>query len=604
MQHSFTKAFCCLFFFALTLQVKGQPNWIQESQRTTRYPNATFLTGFSVAKNTQNEAGDEFMNKQVEVARTELINSIYTNLQSLSSLNIENKNTQTNEVYRLKTASFSKASISGLKIEKYYDVNNKTAYAFAYARKKEVIDYNRRLIQENKVNIEGQIQKAERFNQSGNSQQALKAYYEGLTLLRNVETAQSVLLALNIDLTALPYRQEFNQYAFTINQGIEKLQNSSNLKIEDICYFLASGLSLQLGSTNQAIHLQSLYFENKGFESPFSQQIGAQLEKQLINVGKYNIRNSKSKQDNQIPLVIKGSYWLEGDIIRIIAIAENRMEEQTLASAEGKLSVQAIENAEEALVPLIIRKMDQLQNFRLTAVNPRMELKVTEADQSPAVVQVSSDKSISSLAQIPLIFLDPQKGNILSKSRTNNSGRASGAFQGLSPSNQIQFVEAYIDIPSYLNLDEQDPRLKRLLPSIPKEKVRFMLKVSGPSIQIDALESDQYGKALSTPILGPKIKSMLSQNGYSFTEQFTEADLVVNIRANAKAGKNFGGLFFSYIDATISIVDMQAGKEVYSNSFENVKGGAGSYPQATMKAYQAIAETITNDLKAALNLDK
>lgn len=575
------------------------PVWVQENQRNLRYPSSTYLTGFSVAKNTLNEAGDEFMNKLVEVARTELINSIYTNLQSLSSLNIENKNTQTNEVYRLRTASFSKASISGMEVKKYYDPTNRTAFAFAYARKAEVVEYNQRLINEYKSGIEAAIQRGQSFQSAGNAQQALKAFYEGLTILRNVETAQSVLLALNVDMSQLPHRESFNQYSVSLNQEIENLQKSDHLKLDDAAYFLAYGLFIQLGKMEQSLLIQPLTYENKGFESPFSQQLSTILKNQLIEAGQYTVRESFEKNQSD-HLLIKGSYWKDGEKIRIITLAEDAGEGAIRASAEAAIPLRQLPQDGQGIVPPVLQKVEQLQNARLTALNPRIEGKVHQMERSPAKVQLVNTVDQTPLADIPVAFTATESGQVLARARTNQEGVASGVLLQMKASGNIQFVEALVDIPTYLQLSEEDPRLATIKAAIPPEKARFMLKVGGLAVQLEANEVDARGRNMPTPILGPKVKNTLISNGYTFTEDYSQADLYINIQAVAKDGKSFGGLFFSYVDATISVVDLQSGKEIYSNAFENIKGGAGSFEQATTKAFQSIAETVTTDLKEKL----
>ncbi len=594
-------SFLCLNVFTATT-LSAQPGWTQETIRNQQFPASTYLTGFSVAKNTQNEAGDEFMNKQVEVARTELINSIYTNLQSLSSLNIENKNTQTNEVYRLKTASFSKASISGLKVEKYYDAANLTAYAFAFAKKAEVIDYNKRLITEAKEKTQELIERAQSFEASNNNQQALKTYYEALTLLRSVETAQSVLLALKIDLSELPFRNTFNQHVLSVNQGIERLQRSQSLTLNDVCYALAYGLFLQIGALDQPMAMTPLTYENSGFESPFSKQLQAQLEKQLVNVGQYNIQRESSAAEN-LPTV-KGSYWKEADGVHIIVLLEDGPSANMVASAEGRLPWQQINDPENTFIPAVLKKAEILRNIRLKALNPRLEAKANEMQDHPARVQLTAADFPGQLNDIPMIFTRPSGEEILARARTDEQGMATAVLQNMAPSSRIQFVDALIDIIAYLQPAEEHPGYQRLIKSLPQEKVRFMVKINGLTVHLETAENDANGAPLPNPILGPKIKSILGKSGHQFTDDFSEADWHIRIDARSRNGNSIGALFFSYVDATISVVDLKNGRELYGNTFENVKGGGGSFEQASLKAFQTISETIANDLSNAMKLEK
>jgi len=91
-------------------------------------------------------------------------------------------------------------------------------------------------------------------------------------------------------------------------------------------------------------------------------------------------------------------------------------------------------------------------------------------------------------------------------------------------------------------------------------------------------------------LIEPQLKESLAQYGYDFKDNDTDVDYVIKVRASSRKGGNVSGVYFAYVDVTISVYDVNSGKEIYKDSINNLKGGGGTFDQAGGKAYYKAAE--------------
>ena len=104
------------------------------------------------------------------------------------------------------------------------------------------------------------------------------------------------------------------------------------------------------------------------------------------------------------------------------------------------------------------------------------------------------------------------------------------------------------------------------------------------------------GNLLSIKIIEPKIKKYLTEKGYSFTDDIASADAMISINAESRQGSEIYGQYIAFVDATISITDMNTGEEIYKNSLQNKKGIQLSFEKAGLKAYQNVSLEINGNI--------
>ena len=124
---------------------------------------------------------------------------------------------------------------------------------------------------------------------------------------------------------------------------------------------------------------------------------------------------------------------------------------------------------------------------------------------------------------------------------------------------------------------------------------KFIINVIGPTVYLEAKEYN-FGVPLSVKILEPKIKKYLTEKGYSFTDDIASADAMISINAESRQGSEMYGQYIAFVDATISVTDMNSGEEIYKNSLQSKKGIQLSFEKAGLKAYQNVSTEIYSDI--------
>ena len=117
-------------------------------------------------------------------------------------------------------------------------------------------------------------------------------------------------------------------------------------------------------------------------------------------------------------------------------------------------------------------------------------------------------------------------------------------------------------------------------------------------------EEKNLNKPLKSPILEPEIKELLSRH-VEFVKSNPDFYLHINVNTVVKA-KNVepGFPFFSYCNASVSLVDAENNQEFFMANVADIKGGDfGSFRTAGIRAYDQMKSKILHELqKNLLNL--
>lgn len=232
-----------------------------------------------------------------------------------------------------------------------------------------------------------------------------------------------------------------------------------------------------------------------------------------------------------------------------------------------------------------------LSKIKLQPINPKIDVKTgSSTNDNLNVRAILSDQGKEvNITNLPIQFsFIKGQGELVKSIRTNSNGIAQGQIITISPLQRIQMVKCSLDIEDYLTADSASNYLKRLLMNLNLPNSKFILNVSGPTVFIESLESN-LGNALSVNILEPSIKKLLSDKGYTFTDDIAKADAMITIEASSREGSEMYGQYATFVDASISIVDMNTGEEIYKNSMQNIKGIQLSYDKAGLTAYRKIS---------------
>ena len=575
------KTVCFILLFFPLLLIAQAPQWIDYSWRTTSYPEQDYFMTFISGEVPENSDAKSLLDEYEEQAKAALIQQIQVSLQSATDYQVANIDAATSEAFRMRSQSLSKAQITGLRTERYHDRKKSLAYAIAWAKKSELKYFYRNAVSRLMEQIVNQKLTADNYRSKNDQQQALKTYYETMPLFTELEEAQFILLALEIVNERDTRLKESHDLLVAVKGAITDLQQSEKGSIDDLGYFMAYGLFLQMGDLQSPIYLQAFGFENSGLNSEFSERFKTALSGGLVRAGDYQV----SDYPNSKAVTVTGSYWKEGENIKVNAIA--RQNGQAKAAAEVSLPVQWLRDRSVNWVPEPYLRIAQLAEIKLEAVNPQHEARAGRPLSEPLKVKVLGT---ASLTEVPVTFYLQEE--LIGKAATNQAGIAVLPFTAKQADRQTQIVLAKIDLKEYLGGEPEPAFLSQLEKQYPIAPARFMIHVAPLTIFVQSSEKDHYSHQLEIKLLEPVLKEALAERGYAFTDQMNEADLLVEIDAKARNGSNVQGIYFGFVDASVSVMDLSDGREIWKQSLSSIKGGGADFKRAIIKAYEMAAQEL------------
>jgi hypothetical protein len=123
---------------------------------------------------------------------------------------------------------------------------------------------------------------------------------------------------------------------------------------------------------------------------------------------------------------------------------------------------------------------------------------------------------------------------------------------------------------------------------------QVMMKVQRPVVYLTADEKS-FGSAKVNYQITNKLKNLLANNGFEFTEDKTVADLWFDIKADAEKGSVSGSIYISYLTSVIKVTAMKEAKEIYATTLDRVKGYGLDYDKSSIDAYNKALETLEKE---------
>lgn len=583
---------CFLMFGGVCSLLAQKPNWVNSSSRQEAFPERSYFTGYSYELNSQNKAREDLLELLKGYAKTDLIQSIQVSIKSVTTLDVENKNKQSTEYLKQVSTSLSQANIVGLKYEVYYDAKTKEAFAFCYALKSEVIAYYKNTVASKTADIRNKIEIAKKAVDSGDKKNALKAYFDCLPMFREIEEAQGLLLVLSINDEQSLMTDLSKQLRIEVNKGIFALYSGKSLSLDDVAYFVAYSLKMQTGEMADQLSLDKFCYQDTDLPSLFSSRFGSSLEQSLVK------ENFKLLRGGKPACALSGTYWEDGENIKIIAILRNCETGKALASAEGLLSKAWLNDNGIHYIPDNIEKLKKLGRIRLSATPVDVRAKQNQILSTPIVVKLveTDDAGLEKpLPNVPICFTYPSGGKqSIIRLMTSADGKIDFA-EKLQTSERKLRLSISLDLLNYLQADSMSAFYKKTMKMYALPKAAVNVELTGSTIFFEGSET-KFGSKMNVSVLEPKLKEALSSKGFEFVSSKDKADMVIRIDANARQGSNIDGICMSFVDANVSLAEVSSGSEIFKNSYTNIKGGGSDFDMAAVKAYSSAAKKIADEI--------
>ena len=111
------------------------------------------------------------------------------------------------------------------------------------------------------------------------------------------------------------------------------------------------------------------------------------------------------------------------------------------------------------------------------------------------------------------------------------------------------------------------------------------------------LTSDEksLGTEKNTAQLSNRLKNLLSNNGFEFTNDKSSADLWMDVKADAEKGSVSGSIYLTYLSSVIRVVSVRDGKEIFATTIDRVKGYGLDYDKSSVDAYNKALVTLEKE---------
>jgi len=229
-----------------------------------------------------------------------------------------------------------------------------------------------------------------------------------------------------------------------------------------------------------------------------------------------------------------------------------------------------------------------LNDIELKANNPKLDAQMGKPLRKPLEAIVTNSTTAAPIANIPVHYsFIKGSGDIVASSKSDKNGIAATQITKVTGMDKLQLVKAEAS-PAGLLGQNASSLIETLVKGFTLPSARFTLNVVSLSVAFET-EEMLMGNHLKIPRIEPMLKNSLSTQGFTFVDDVSKANMLVTIKSNGRDGGEFSGLYTVYVDANISVTDLNSGEEVYKTSFNNVKGVSINYDKAGMKAYDEIA---------------
>ncbi len=185
------------------------------------------------------------------------------------------------------------------------------------------------------------------------------------------------------------------------------------------------------------------------------------------------------------------------------------------------------------------------------------------------------------------------QGNVFPNYKTDDSGKAKVMMTKISSRELEQTVAVKVDI-SALSGSGLSPIYTLLASTFQVPRGHVVLKVQRPIVFLTSVEKS-LGENKANNQISNKLKNLLANNGFEFTEDRSKADLWFDVKADSEKGSVSGSIYITFLTSVIKVAALKEGKEIYATTLDRVKGYGLDYDRSSIDAYNKAIETLEKE---------
>lgn len=222
-------------------------------------------------------------------------------------------------------------------------------------------------------------------------------------------------------------------------------------------------------------------------------------------------------------------------------------------------------------------------------INRRINL-----NAQPVIAQVTFKDTAEPAVDFPLVAsFEKGQGDVFPEYRTDNEGSARILISKIASRELEQTVSVSLNVDA-LSGSSNSPVYNLIASTIKPPGTKIILRVQRPVVYMTTNEKS-LGMLRSSNQLSNRLKNLLTTAGFEFTNASESADLVMEVLADSERSSVSGSIYIALLTGTIKVTDTQAGRIIYSTTFDRIKGYGLDYERASVDAYSKALETLEKD---------
>ncbi|MCK6610905.1 MAG: LPP20 family lipoprotein [Bacteroidia bacterium] len=257
------------------------------------------------------------------------------------------------------------------------------------------------------------------------------------------------------------------------------------------------------------------------------------------------------------------------------------------------------------LVNEIVNQLqDQLVHVSIQLGKERLPAVVAKPIAEPVGVQVfwtDGKTSKQPIANFPLnLGADDASAKFTTKMETNSAGLSEFSILRVGNRQGIQRFALKADLEQLIKSDSIFSSTRQLLMKLDVPSAVLSLDVKPIRVFFETQELNQ-GIAMQGKLLEPAIRKRLSEMGCVFVRSKTEADYLLEVKAETSdLGVMWGSMLQAGIEMQVMVVDQSRNLELYKETIRGVKGYQTTKEKAGIEAYTNLINEFSKKLYPAL----
>jgi hypothetical protein len=317
-----------------------------------------------------------------------------------------------------------------------------------------------------------------------------------------------------------------------------------------------------------------------------------------LSIGRY--RQIKEEQKRNATLLatdfLKKARQAEKDKERLQAISFYFQAFRSIEKYLGEAIRVTVDNQEVLLVNEIYASIQSILDKINLQVDPSEIVLNRRVNQTQhAVIAKATYKDLRiNAANLPLYAVfEKGAGDVFPEYKTDEKGQAKILLNKIGSKELEQTLGIMVNMDA-LSGTSGSPIYNLIAKTLNLPRAQVNMKVQRPVVFLTADEKS-LGSVKSNYQISNKLKNMLANNGFEFTEDKKTADLWFDIKADSEKGSVSGSIYVTYLTSVIKVMTLKEGKEIYATTLDRVKGYGLDYDKSSVDAYNKALETLEKE---------